>query len=155
MDAGHWTEDERERVADLLRQGFSRAGIAAATGITRNAVGGRIYRDEKLMAVSKSVKRKAKPKREPRERMHKPKTVNAQALDTIAERVQAMRQIPMPTPRLVALVDLKAAECKWPCRADKEAIGGQLFCGVETEGGGVWCPYHSFIGYTPPRSRHG
>jgi len=150
---GHWTEAERERVAELLRQGYSRAGIAAATGITRNAAGGRIFRDEELMAVSKSVKRKAKPKREPRERMHKPKSVNASAIETpAATTFREARQIPMPAPRLIPLVDLKAAECKWPCRADKEAIGGQLFCGVETEGG-VWCPYHSFIGYTPPRSR--
>ncbi|WP_164566525.1 GcrA family cell cycle regulator [Rhizobium ruizarguesonis] len=158
MGSDQWTDAERERVISLLKNGYSRRDIGAVMGLSRNAAGGRIFRDKQLSEISRATRPPPKPKPQPKERRMSSLKFKSPSPPprTEAPKVQQTTQMPKPEARRVTLVDLQADECKWPVEADKTAIGGQLFCGVATEEKRNWCPYHHFIGHTPPRGgRHG
>lgn len=129
-----WNDADRSRVAAMLKQGLSRREIAIQMGITRNACGGRIHRDDDLRAVA--------PKRPP----------TSPKRDTP---VTPPPEIPRPVMRRVPLIELGSFECTWPVTSvpDRNVTGAYLFCGAETEPLAMWCPYHKQLGYVPPRER--
>ncbi|MGO8241259.1 GcrA family cell cycle regulator [Rhizobium ruizarguesonis] len=134
-----WNDEDRSRVAVMLKRGLSRREIALEMGITRSACGGRIHRDDDLRTVG--------PRRPP----SRPKRVGSMT-------PPPSPPIPKPEMRRVPLKDLMQDECTWPVTTlpDRSVIGGYLFCGAETQPLGKWCPYHMCIGYVPPRERrHG
>lgn len=151
-----WTDAEVARVARMILDGLSRRKIAASVGLTRNAVIGRISRNDRLNAL---VQRPSKPGTA-RKRMRKESKfagVLSAGPSTAIKRAEpgktappAIRVYPLPPPappppdiRLVSLTALAKDECKWPIDEDTKVVGLHRFCGRITGLGESYCDYHS------------
>lgn len=166
-----WTPDEIEKLTGLLRDGLSASQVAGQIGKSRSAVvsyvhrhpgigftrtargrkGGRKADHPMSIAVGRSNKtvhggKPAKPIKP--QNLHATNIQNKKASreadpEFVEKAVSAGVQ-----PRMVALVDLKANECRWPVGDPREASFG--FCGHP---GFPYCAAHARIAYTAPLAR--
>jgi hypothetical protein len=163
--APSWSTKDRNRIAEMLRAGWSRRNIAAAFHVSRNAVCGLIFRDKQLRATARpKEKRSPMAKQPPKPKPPPSRTIPP--LDVKPARNSGLnfgthklpgeaKSKPLPPPsaraalapdmRRVPLVDLNANECRWPVAEDAE--GRHLFCGAGTQPEKSWCPYHCAIGW--------
>ncbi len=131
----------------MLRLGLSAGKIAHAlgTGLTRNSIIGRVYRDSYL----KPIGLKGGNSRTPAKQTAKPKPRPAFEALNIAIRMEGRALAPKPAPvvivaaplecRSIPLLELKYGDCRWVCN---EAGPGELHLFCANPADGSYCPGH-------------
>jgi len=138
-DACSWDTNQIRFLLERRQEGDSAAEIAAAMGVSRNAVAGKLHR-----LGTKGMPRKKVPSNAVKVR------VQARVFPTNIVRQKPAKPLPKPKPeplrQLKTLFELAPGECRWPM--------GHLFCGAEAQGS--YCQFHrqrSLQGYEE-RKRH-
>lgn len=145
----YWTEEDDNRIAEMLRDGLSASQIAARLGddVTRNAIIGRVGRSEALRAIG--FKRRPggeRTKVPPADRKPRPerkaRPVARVAVASPPPLVPVVAPIPVEGKKHVAglpMLKLKPGMCKWPVN---DAAPGEfhLFCASPAEG--PYCECH-------------
>lgn len=140
-------------LANLVASGASARQIGATMRKTRNAIIGRCKRT--------GIKLKCKPSGNPRKAnrasiLAKVKRAPVKTRSPLIELLPASKApaidpvIPV-APRMVALVDLKPGDCRWPVGSPQEPDFG--FCGHARDGSASYCAHHRSIAYLPPVER--
>jgi hypothetical protein len=154
-----WTDDDRNRVIAMLDAGKHFSDIAAEFHLTRNAVAGRVNRDQKLhehvhCLPGKQGPKKSKPAKAKKENENKPlepdRETPGEPFHVKPEPVRVKREPPHPM-LLVPQMNLGMNQCKWPVIADYTVTGGHLFCGRPTAFGEVYCEAHKSMAH--PKGR--
>ena len=125
-----WTPALTAEITRRWADGESGGVIAAAMGITRNAVIGRVHR---LKLLKRIVKTRTRPPGSKRSRQqHRIPRI-------FAPRVAAMPDMPIaePVSLAVTIMDLQPRQCRF-ITSDAPA----LFCGHATYDGSSWCEHH-------------
>lgn len=151
-----WTQARLDHATALYKDGASFAEIAAAIGggISRNAVIG--------MARRQGWSGRKPPGTSLRTQQRRAKRANADRSTTMRVQWKAappppkpkparilpprIEDIPQPVSRDVALLDLRARDCRWP-----SGDGPFLFCGHRAEEGRSYCLFHGAISSQPAR----
>jgi GcrA cell cycle regulator len=167
-DAMSWTDERVELMRKLWLDGLSASQVAAelGSGVTRNAVIGKIHRlglAERAKAPSAPRPRAARPPRpQSQTRPHGPSGmggVMGNVALAFAPRVMAapaprlaQEQVVVPISERVTLMDLREAMCRWPLGDPTTAEF--RFCGAKSPiGGGPYCAHHACVAYQPPQDR--
>ncbi len=140
-----WTEDRVGALRKLWGDGLSASQIAMRLGgVSRNAVIGKVHREGLPGRVTTSRSRGPKraciarsfvrPERRP---PHPPKPFTP-------------REIEAPPALHTDLLDLRAAQCRWPIGDPRE--DGFAFCGRQTTGIS-YCEHHARIAFQPAARR--
>ena len=152
-----WTEADRQTVAELLLAGKSARLIGAALGRTRNAIIGKLHRDDELHRLvgkqySKIRIKRDKPPKKPRQKTIPPLAVKpdpwqqpGKKPDGVATSALSPPIEPLPGMRRVPLIKLRRNECRFAVKDDAQAIGGYLFCGRPTTPDEMYCREHRAI----------
>ena len=153
-----WTRARLDHATALYKDGASFAEIAAAIGggISRNAVIG--------MAHRQGWSGRKPPGTSLRTQQRRAKRANTDRSTTMRLQWKAAKPPPKPKPvrilpprvedtaqpvsRDVALVDLKAGDCRWPI-----GNGPFVFCGHRAPEGRSYCEYHARLAYQPVTTR--
>jgi len=137
-----WTGDLIGEVATYLKQGLSAAQIGAQLGISRNAVIGKVGREQSLSRIGFAWTR-AQPfaGKHP----NKIKAVNGKPKKPLPHWTKAVPVKPVETlsPHMVGkpMLMLEADDCRWPVNnADRDEQ--HLFCSATTEKGKSFCSHH-------------
>jgi len=155
-----WSEGELTELRRLHDSGHSAAAIAKRIGKTRNAVLGRLHRENRTMhpaAVRKS-RSEAMSKVWAKKRGGKPSTRQkaSQAGGIVmAVRAAAERRdqppnldagpIPpaLPLAAAVSITDLGHRQCRWIGELPELlTLDTPVYCGAQTAEGSSWCPEH-------------
>lgn len=137
-----WTPEEKQRVAEMLREGLSASQIGHRFGKTRNSVIGVVGRDNELREIgfARSRSGASKPNRE----ISTPTVVFPRTVKPIpAPHLRPMEQHMAGAPMKM----LKAHQCKFAVN-EAEVGDVHLFCGADTDGGS-WCGFHRGLAYRP------
>lgn len=133
-----WTEVRTGTLRKLWAEGLSASQIAARLGqVTRNAVLGKVHRlglAGRATTSRNGMGRKSRPRR---------------ALTYLTPRPAPV--MAAPEALLVALLDLRAAHCRWPIgdpRSDDFA-----FCGRQKGDRDPYCEHHARIAFQPASRR--
>ena len=151
MQSSNWAPPHCEALRELVRQGLFYSEIANAinakfgTSYSRNAAIGRAKR----MGLCHPAHLRERPKRPPRVKKKNPqkKRGRGPAKTTLpapfAERAAAPMKLRCVgiSPRLLALVDLEANDCRYPYGGDKEGEA-ITFCGHPRFPGSSYCAPH-------------
>lgn len=153
-----WTQARMDHAKSLYDDGASFSQIAAAIGggITRNAVIGMAHRQgwsgRKPPGTSLRTQQRAKRASDAdRSLMNKlrrksaPPPPKPKPARILPPRIEDMVQ---PVSRDVALLDLRARDCRWP-----SGDGPFRFCGHRAEEGRSYCGYHTRLAYQPITTR--
>ncbi|MBX9932074.1 MAG: GcrA cell cycle regulator [Methylobacterium sp.] len=162
-----WTDERVELLRRLWEEGLSASQIAAQlTGVTRNAVIGKVHR----LGLSGRVKA-GEPAAVPRKKATREIET---AVETIIEDatlppdlvpVTAERPVPAPQPsmpaasptaaiavsRRVTIMDLRESMCRWPL-SDPTSTDFH-YCGDRSITGLPYCTHHAEIAYQPAAER--
>jgi hypothetical protein len=132
-----WTPDILARAIEMRHQAKSASVIAAEIGTTRNAVCGMFGR----MGVKAPIAPKPPP----------PEPVNVVVLFDEPEEPEPESNVVVLTVRRIALLDLKANQCRFPI--DRED-GGFDYCGKPKASiTSSYCPACHSICYVAPRTK--
>ncbi len=162
-----WTDERVEQLKQLWLDGKSASQIASvlSSGITRNAVIGKVHRlglSGRVKAPSQSTPRQRTPK--PQQHVHRPAPQRSQGPRTHGS--SALAYSPRPEPRLyerpveevvipmserVTIMELKEAMCRWPLGDPQQP--DFRYCGGKSPVGVPYCPYHSRVAYQPAQDR--
>ena len=141
-----WTIALTAEITRRWAAGESGGVIAAAMGITRNAVIGRVHR---LKLLKRIVKTRSRPPGRPRNRQPRLYAANRPR----QPRVAAMPDMPIagPVSLAVTIMDLQPRQCRFITSDAPTA----LFCAHATYDGSSWCCFHHRIVFAPaePLSR--
>ena len=130
-----WTDDRVATLKKLWGEGKTAAEIAKELGgVTRNAVIGKAHRLKLSNRVS-PIQQNKKPA---------PKVQPAQPVEKKAQKVEPVQTQDNDRPR-VALIDLKAGQCRWACGDPREEDFG--FCGAKALPGLPYCAEHAKVAY--------
>lgn len=170
-----YTADDKAKVADLLRAGFSASQIGAEVGRTKNSVISFVRRHKDLTDIGLKgeqwrggSKARNAPPAEPKPHAMsikanrtrggikggKPAKINPQNLVAkkiarAADPVFVERAVPAPEARMVSLLELESGDCKF-------AVAGTgldaRFCGAPAHSGS-WCANHRRLVFTPAEIR--
>lgn len=148
----HWNHDNITEVATLLKQGLSAAQIGEQLGISRNAVIGKVGRDEGLSRIGFAWTRAQHFAGKNPERLKvktlkfkpaKPKRMKRPAVALVAPDPEYTVAKPM--------LLLGAHDCRWPINdADRDET--HLFCAGTKESGKSFCPHHHHRAFDHRRS---
>jgi GcrA cell cycle regulator len=159
-----WTEERVELLRKLWNEGLSASQVAAelGTGVTRNAVIGKIHR----LGLAERAKTPSAPRpraaKAPRAQQPAARTQGASVMGNVALAF-APRPIVAAAPRIeedvvvpmsarVTLMELRESMCRWPM-GDPTASEFR-FCGARSPGGaGPYCNHHASIAYQPAQDR--
>lgn len=141
-----WTDERITALKQHWLDGLSGGQIAAALGITRNAVIGKIRRLG-LLGLPRPPKREAKPKRAYHRRVvfypgRKP--ANGGEVEVIEE--EACDLPPDTSPDACTLMQLTEETCRWPLG---EPTHDMQYCGSQRWGEGSYCRRHARLAYMP------
>ncbi len=154
-----WTDDRITAMRNMLAEGHSTAAVAAALGVSRNAVIGKVMRLEQ--STNERWARRTGT-------THGPRKVQLRATDTktvpkidrnldrapsapTANVLPLIKPLPAmkPTPKpAVAYVPGKAAGildvtgCRWAVGERADVIGKHVFCNARKAGGTEYCAFH-------------
>jgi hypothetical protein len=147
-------------VAQLVSAGCNARAISVVFGLSKNAVLGRLHRDEQLnklwtdkCAAERPRRKKYKPARKPivaPPEIQDPPSAKKVTADWGAweeregrKKAWAEKAKPAAKPHmlLVPIMNLGANQCRWP-ESEAAVVGGYLFCGASTEFGNSYCDYH-------------
>lgn len=140
--AKQWSDETVARVSVMLRDGWTARQIATEIGVTRNAVIGKIRRVKALAEIGlqgkpgwKTVHKVVAAERAKVVRM--PAAPKRRVLPTVT--------LPAPVPRMLTLVELETADCRWPYGDPRE--DGFGYCAHQRHAGFRYCPYHARVAY--------
>lgn len=138
----HWHHDKVLEVATYLKQGLSAAQIGAQLGISRNAVIGKVGRDEKLSRIGFAWTR-AQPFAGKHPERLKAIRANQPKLKTPKRARIAYSSLPPDPEYTVAkpMLLLGAHDCRFPIN-DAGRDEQHLFCAATTESGKSFCAHH-------------
>jgi GcrA cell cycle regulator len=151
-----WTGDLIGEVATYLKQGLSAAQIGAQLGISRNAVIGKVGREQALSRIGFAWKRaqpfagkhpdrlKAIRANQPKLKSDKPKRIRMAYNTTPPEPEHTVAK-----PMLL----LGAHDCRWPIN-DADRDEQHLFCAGITESGKSFCAHHLHRAFDHRRTSH-
>lgn len=148
-----WTEDRVSLLTKLWGDGLSASQIAKQlTGVTRNAVIGKVHRLGLAgrAAPSRPIKTtlsvpKPKPVIAPTVRLVVP-------IERVAQPVPALPSVPRrQTSSGVSVLALKEGMCKWPMGDPGDS--DFAFCGCVSKAGTPYCTDHAAIAYQPAAPR--
>jgi GcrA cell cycle regulator len=150
---GTWTPDRIEQLRSCVAAGMTCSAIAAAIGVTRNAVIGKIHRLGLSGGRPAGAPARASTNCPPRARHPRAPTQRrllrlayAQAsLDEIMSDVAVISLHPC------SLVDIDPHQCRWPI--GDPAAANFVFCGNEAITGFTYCLGHARMAYRAPASR--
>lgn len=152
-----WTAEQDETLANLLKAGDTARKIGLVVGKSRNAVIGRAHRLGLHFKNPVGFQRKKTVAKDPTRtsgRVSQPAHGFFRAVKLVRPRMGPMPApvIPdhEPEPRMVALMDLRAGDCRYPLGDPRDAAFG--FCGHPTESSS-YCPFHRQLAYVPPMER--
>jgi len=148
-----WTDDRITTMRNMLAEGHSAAVVAAALGVSRNAVIGKVMRLEQ--STNERWARRTGTTHGPRKvqlpaAVRAPRKIPAPLAPT-ANVLPLIKPLPAikPTPRpAVAYVPGKAAGildvtgCRWAVGERADVIGGHLFCNARKANGTEYCAFH-------------
>lgn len=130
-----WTDEQFEKLKELLKQPLSGSEIARELGITRNAVLGKVHRSGLQFAFKKV--NGMKPKARPKIRRTTPFVTPARPLARKAYVEEPVPKDAPPSKRLkITDLDNAPGQCRFITAMDPEPE----YCGHRTEK--VYCPYH-------------
>ena len=142
-----WTDEKKEKVAALLKEGFSASVIGDELGVTRNAIIGLVNREQTLLNVGfKRISGSGRIRDTDAKRPYR-------SVKPRAPRSERPKMIVPPETGNLHVVGrpfmaLSAFECKWSMTSVSE--GDQhLFCGCHAAPGKPYCDYHAKRGVTP------
>jgi GcrA cell cycle regulator len=159
-----WTEERVELLRKLWSDGLSAAQVAAelGSGITRNAVIGKIHR----LGLAERAKTSSAPRpRAPRAPRTQTEEVCAQGAAVMGNVALALspntfvalaprpdEENVVPISARVTLMELRESMCRWPL-GDPSATEFR-FCGAKSPAGsGPYCCHHASIAYQPAQDR--
>lgn len=148
-----WNTNNITEVATLLKQGLSAAQIGAQLGISRNAVIGKVGRDESLRRVGFAWTRAQPFAGKHPERLKAVRTLNFKSDKPTRTRRPAVALVAPDPEYTVAkpMLLLGARDCRWPINdADQDEL--HLFCSATTESGKSFCPHHHHRAFDHRRS---
>ena len=125
----HWTGYLVAEVAGYLKQGLSAEEIASQIGTSRQAVTGKVARDETLKKIGFSLKR-VKTATAWQE------TIKAGAFHVVGK----------------TMAMLQPRDCRWAVN-DADVGEQHLFCSITSEEGKHYCTHHLSVLYQPRRDR--
>jgi GcrA cell cycle regulator len=158
-----WTDERIETLAKLWLGGLSASRIAAelGSGITRNAVIGKVHRlglsGRAKTVTTPSPRVRTKPVQRsatPRQSGH---VVRGNTALAIAEEMivhvapRPIESIVVPISEPVTLVDLREAMCRWPIGDPQQPEF--RFCGAKSPSGAPYCEGHRRMAYQPVQDR--
>ena len=151
-----WTDDDKQQVAELLRQGASAIAIAGHfPATTRNSIIGLVHRSKTLLAVGFA----SAPKKPPKVIMHKPLIkppcyVVAKPKDEPKRKPKPVVLPEMVAPCHIPMLAIGFCQCRFPLW---EGDGGPdwLMCGAATKFERSYCAGHAVRVFQPPRWRDG
>lgn len=150
-----WNTHNITEVATLLKQGLSAAQIGEQLGISRNAVIGKVGRDEGLSRIGFAWTRAQHFAGKNPERL-KVKTLNFKS-DKPRRMKRQTHIISDALPFQVAgktLLMLGSRDCRWVVN---DAVDDQehLFCSCHAENGKSFCNYHQQKAFQTPSNNEG
>ena len=138
-----WTSRALATLARMAQAGSNSTQIAAAlgSGLTRNAVLGKIHR---LRGKGTSLPTSAatpalKPKPKPKPKLFAP------ALTPRPATLTPYDTIDPKTPGLLRMLDLQPHNCRWPLNSALQ--GEYYFCGAQVAPDRPYCPTHVALAY--------
>lgn len=142
-----WSDEDKNRVAVLLRQGLPASKIATQLACSRNAVIGVVSRDPMLKKIglsgrANSPKPGPAPSHRPRQRISPSLHLRTKRLTQ--PRTHGRPDLVAPTPLNLTLTELAADQCKWPVN-DPPRGEPFAFCG-HARFGAAYCEYHAHRG---------
>jgi GcrA cell cycle regulator len=156
-----WTDERVELLRRLWVEGLSASQIAAeiGTGITRNAVIGKVHR------LGMSGRIKSAPTAMPRARERTepiaspaPQTTIVVQGNTVLAAVAAPELAPRPIEKVVVpicqtvtMLELRETMCRWPLGDPSQPEF--RFCGARSSGGLPYCESHRRLAYQPIHDR--
>ncbi|HMK90684.1 MAG TPA: GcrA family cell cycle regulator [Methylocystis sp.] len=166
-----WTEERVELLRKLWREGRSAAQVAAAlgSGVTRNAVIGKIHRlglaDRSSVTGVASSAPRVRAARAPRAQTAAAACTAGPAAAVLGNVALALApqfavvadpltqsEVVVPITARVTLMDLREAMCRWPL--GDPSTPDFRFCGVKSRpGSGPYCSHHASIAYQPAHER--
>jgi len=159
-----WTDERVELLRKLWNEGLSASQVAAelGTGVTRNAVIGKIHRlglAERAKTPSAPRPRAAKAPRaqQPAARAQSAPVMGNVALaysprPLLATAPRIDEDVVVPMSARVTLMELRESMCRWPL-GDPTAAEFR-FCGAKSPAGsGPYCSHHAGIAYQPAQDR--
>lgn len=151
-----WPAERIDELRRLAADGLSCSQIAAALGVTRNSVIGKMRRNGISNGRSPWAHNPAKPQREPKPRaLHwtgLPKRKSPRRKPpTIPDGYQCAPIEYIPIEQRKSLLELTDQTCRWPIGHPGEA--DFYFCGGNAVPGLPYCGGHARIAYAPPRVR--
>ncbi len=153
-----WTDERVELLKKLWQDGLSASQIAAELGgVTRNAVIGKVHR----LGLSGRGQPTSSIKRQRRTHsttVRRTRTVTVgnlalkQTVDVLPEtEVQPRRNVVVPIPKKLSLLQLTEQTCKWPI--GDPGHDDFHFCGHNSLDNLPYCEYHSGVAYQAPEPR--
>ena len=126
----------KDKVADLWRQGFSFGQIAAYVGSRRNVIAGIVHR----MRVSGQIGYRTAPTH---------RTIKNMEYDRRQKIItDLLKPIEPPVPFNLNIMELKNSSCRYSTGVSP--TNEWLFCG-HNKTRGSYCEYHANLCYQPPR----
>ena len=168
-----WTDERIELLRQLWLDGRSASQISAelGSGVTRNAVVGKIHRlglSGRAKSTSPAAPRvRQRPAPTPRTQTAARSTLGgagsvvrgntalAFALDPTLEKVESApvfhEDVVVPMSLRVTIIELKDAMCRWPL--GDPTTPEFRYCGTQSAGPGPYCSHHGRMAYQPAEDR--
>lgn len=146
-----WNQDAVLEVAKFLKDGMSAKQIGQQLGISRNAVIGKVGREQTLRKIGfgwnkahpfvgkQQARHKSVRSRDKRRARSKSMRQRAKKLEPSLVEAQSMNEVFQVIGR--PLLMLKANDCRWPVN-DAHPHEPHLFCGVDAGVGEHYCRHH-------------
>jgi len=153
---GTWTPDRIEQLRSCVAAGMTCSTIAAAIGVTRNAVIGKIHRLGLSSGRPAGAPARASTNCPPRARHPRVPTQRrllrlAYAQASVGEQAPLNVLVASAHPR--SLVEITERQCRWPI--GDPAAADFVFCGNDAITGFTYCLGHARMAYRAPASRRG
>lgn len=145
-----WNDSERLRAAGMLREGLSASQMGSRFALTRNAIIGRVSRDDALHAIGFKASPGPRIKSEARVpttklvRDHKPQPAHKFTHNPLPKKEKPLVIPAVIVCREITLMELQRGDCRWPTNTP-EPFEGFLFCGSPVDEGRSYCPGHYLI----------
>lgn len=144
MNGVGWTDERMTLLRDLVAQGLTSSALAAALGVTRNAVLGKCHRHGISVGGGKPAPRPT-PKSGPRvSKSVAPPRPRAPARPPAPRPTAIVAQVPVlrvaAPAAAVGLLDLRFGQCRFPLGGSRARA--VLFCGAPALTGRSYCEDH-------------
>jgi len=146
-----WTAERIEQLRACVGNGMTCSQIAAAIGVSRNAVIGKIYRLG--LSSGRPAGARARANCPPRARHSRGPTQRRLLRLAYAQAAidETLPDISVISAHPCSLVDIAARQCRWPI--GDPASTNFLFCGNDAINGFTYCVGHARMAYRLPAGR--